>query len=157
MLICLFCILFGFFLTIKHTIDYNYWYNYQYKPKSNSPHPFWSVHSFSPFLLTSPYNLTILQPISKSSRLHKTRFYFTHWASSCILAICFLYHSKLLSGESIRFWFRFVARLLRNLDPIHHMIPSTIIQSSYLHLLSGDNIKSIDHLQSTPSFRKISP
>ena len=113
MLICLFCILFGFFLTIKHTIDYNYWYNYQYKPKSNSPHPFWSVHSFSPFLLTSPYNLTILQPISKSSRLHKTRFYFTHWASSCILAICFLYHSKLLSGESIGFWFRFVARLLR--------------------------------------------
>ena len=99
------------FLRIKNNIDYISWYNDQYRPTRKSPHSFRSIHSLSPFFLAIPYNIIILQPLSVSSWLHTIRFYITHWASSYILAIQLLYHSKQLLGDSIRCWFRFFARL----------------------------------------------
>ena len=96
------------FLTIENTIDYISWYNYQYKPTRKSPQSFRFIHSLSPFLLTIPYNLIILQPIYGSSWIHTIRFYITHWASSYIIAIQLLYHSKWLYGE---FHFNFGAHI----------------------------------------------
>ena len=53
------------------------------------------------------------RPISGSSWLHMINLYIPHQASLCILAIHSLYNSNQLSGESIHFWFQFVARLSR--------------------------------------------
>ena len=104
---------FQFFLTIENNIDYISWYSYQYKPTRKSPQSFQFIHSLSPFIFASSYNLIILQPIYGSSWIHTISFCIPHWASSYNLAIKLLYHSKLLSGDSIRCWFRFVARLSR--------------------------------------------
>ena len=70
---------------------------------------------------------TWLQQMYQSSWIHTIHFYIPHQASSYILVIHSIYNSKRLSGESIRCWFRFVARISR---PWSHA-PCDRVQDGY--------------------------